>query len=59
MFFPVIDNLNSYFKYVYDICNSISLGQVTISLKFRSPEKIHNAMWITIDARLRPLRTMY
>ena len=47
-FFPVIDNLNSDAKYVYDMCNSISQGQVATSLKIRSPGKIHNARWITL-----------
>ena len=42
-FFPVIDNLNSDAKYLYDICNSISQGQVATSLKIRTPGKIHNA----------------
>ena len=39
-FFPVIDNLNSDAKYLYDMCNSISQGQVATSLKIRSPGKI-------------------
>ena len=39
-------------KYLFDICNGISRGNISISLSLRDPGKISHSRWLTTANRI-------